>query len=803
MTVTQNIVFDATSSASYNAIGGIGKKNNLFGGDEDYYFSGTFDGRNHTISGFTATVPLFAATGSAGSVKDLTIDNTCSFSFTHPNSTELDAGATVGYHKGTLDNVSVEANVSLVAGEVSQETCLGGIVGRETVGTIKNCSYSGAITIPSAFKSSEKKIQVGGIVGRISNSDGKVQDTDFEGTIDNQGQMIAASESNDMKNNPQLMIGGIAGLNSGTVLNCDVAEHATGITVSLTDDSDASVNDYTGTIVTHSSNAYHYAMGGVVARNDGTVSSCTNNATVLDIFSAERGASGNMNGRYLEIGGIAGYNSSSKTITGCTNNGAIINRANPKIQYVGGLVGSNHGSVASSSNASTGAITIGTSHKTPYSARSLYCGGAIGYNQSTSSITNISNAANITVSKTEDVSATIVWVGGVAGGNEASIDGSVGGGTITNTGSITMTNPNTTKCTAPTESNDYGFFLGGIVAKSTVGIANVSNSGNLTYNCTAAGVGVQYVYLGGVVARLIASSSVNVDKCTNSGNVTFDPTTTAPHANSSGAYYNFCYLGGIAGYAKNANIIGDSTTKCTNSGNVYGGDGSGNYNSGTPQNSFWVGGIVGYLTGASSLDYCELVGTGQSYNNHWSNRGTSWGSDGTIGSSAYSDPAPIGAGIAAQVVGTSSVKIPISNCAVASTATINGRRGARGGIVGISQYATISSCTVPVRIQGGYWCGGIVALAYETSFSSCSYTGSRVDGTNEGGGIAAFLGTGSSILSCSSSASTLSATYKGGIAGASVAGTSIKKSHYKSTVQICGDSNFTAGTGEEANAADL
>ena len=45
--------------------------------------------------------------------------------------------------------------------------------------------------------------------------------------------------------------------------------------------------------------------------------------------------------------------------------------------------------------------------------------------------------------------------------------------------------------------------------------------------------------------------------------------------------------------------------------------------------------------------------------------------------------------------------------------------------------------------------------------------------------------------------------YVGAGAGASVAGTSIKSSHYRSSVSICGDTNFTAGTGDEANVADL
>ncbi|MCR5325761.1 MAG: hypothetical protein K6E37_03305 [Bacteroidales bacterium] len=797
--VTGDIIFDGTTSVLFNETGGIGLKKSYYGDAEDYYFDGIIYGNNHTISGLNATVPLFKATNSASQIKDITIDNTCSFTFTHSKVAELDAGAVVGYHRGTLDNVTVNANVSLAAvSSVNKVTALGGIVGREVVGIVNNCKYGGAISVPSGFQASDQKVYIGGLVGEITNASGQVKDSWFLGTIDNQGQMIASSETDDIKANPQLMIGGIIGFNTGTIDNCTVANHATGITVTISE------NNLTGTVVTHSTNAYHYALAGIAGRNDGTVNECTNNATILNIFSGERGTSGNLNGRYLAMGGIVGYNTSGKTVSGSTNNGQIIDRAVPKVQYVGGVVGRNFGTVASCDNSSTGTVTVGSAYcDSPDAARLPYVGGILGCNESSGTISNVHNAANVVVDKTENVGGTIVVIGGIAGQSNAAIDGAKNGGTITNTGNISYTTANA-KCSTPSGSNDYGFYLGGIVGYAMKAVKNVSNGGTVTNICNAAGVGMQYVYLGGVVGKLNASSSVDLEKCSNSANITFDPTSTAPHASSSGAYYNYCYLGGIVGYANNVNIKGDITTKCTNSGNVYGGDGSGNYNSGTPQNSFWVGGIVGYVKGASSISYCELTESGQSNNNHWSNRGTSWGSDGTMGASAYTSPGPAGGGIAGQVVGTADVKISISNCAVASTATIWGRRGARGGIVGISQYATISGCTVPVRINGGYWNGGIVGLANQTAISSCNYTGSRVDGTNESGGIVGFLDTESSVTSCNSSATTLSAsTYKGGIAGASVAGTTIKKCHYKSSVNICGDSNFTAGTGDDANAADL
>ena len=796
-TVTADITFDAASSADFNTTGGIGFKKNLFGASdaEDYYFSGTFNGGGHTISGLEATVPIFAATGESGSINNLTIDSSCSFTFTHPNTAELDAGAVVGYHKGIMSNVVTEANVSLVAGEVSQETCLGGLVGRETIGTIDNCSYSGAISVPAGFQSAAKKIQIGGIVGRISNANGKVQDTDFEGTIDNQGQLIAASETSDFKNYPQLMIGGIAGLNSGTVDNCSTSNHATGVTVTLTDSSD---HDYTGTVVTHSTNAYHYAIAGIVGRNDGTVSSCANNASIVNLFSADRGTSGNLNGRYLNVGGIAGYNKS--TISDSNNYGLIIDRANPKVQYIGGIVGRNvGGTISNCDNYSSGTIGVGTSHLTPYGARMLYVGGITASNES-GTVSNIHNAGNITVSRMESTGGVFARIGGVIGENNAAIDGSSNSGTITNSGNISQSSGNA-MCSTPTTDNDYGFFIGGITGYNTVGVKNVSNSGNVTYTCTAAGIGAQYVHLGGVAGKIKAADAIDVEHCANSGKIQFVVSTAdnnnATHKANAATRYYYNYLGGIAGYALNANIKGDSSIKCSNSAQVKGGDGSDNNNQATP--SFIIGGIVGYLTGDSSIDYCELTGSANPYNDHWSNRG--------IGS--YDCPA-VG-GIAGQIVGASGAEIPVSNCAVASTASVNARRGAVGGIVGLAQYASISACTMPVIFQtsqSGYFYGGIVAAAQNSTISNCVFSGATIRSSQIqiGGGIVGQLDAGTTVDGCSSLATDISkngtaVTTTGGIAGKSVADSEIKNCHYSSTLgKICGDTNFTDGGG---NAADL
>lgn len=794
-TLTSDITFDASSSALFNATKGIGLKISYYGDAEDYYFDGVFqseEGHKYTISGLEATVPLFKATSSSATIKDFTIGSTSSFTFTHSKAAELDAGAVVGYHRGTLKNVDVAADVSLAAVDaVNKVTALGGLVGRVVVGSVDNCNYSGAITVPAGFQASDQKIYIGGLVGEISNADGKVKDSGFSGTIDNEGQMIAASETDDFKANPQLMIGGIIGFNTGTVDNCTVANHATGITVTLNDGSD---HNYTGTVVTHSTNAYHYSIAGIAGRNDGTVKDCTNNATVLNIFSAERGTSGNMNGRYLEVSGIVGFNSSGKTVSSCTNNGGIITRANPKVQYVGGVVAWNYGTVSSCENASTATIGMGTSHFSPYGARMSYVGGVIGHNRSSATVSDIQNAAAITVSRVESTTGVTHRIGGVIGQSDAVVDGTNAGGTISNSGNIAQSN-GVGMCATPTAENDYGYSIGGVVGYATKAVKNVSNGGTVTYTCTATGVGAQYVYVGGVVGKMMAASTVDIEKCTNTANVSF--VASASHKANADTRYYYNYLGGIVGYAKNAAIKGDSSNKCTNSAQVKGGDGGDNNNQASP--SFAVGGIIGYITGESSIDYCALIGTGNAYNDHWSNRGITNYDCPTVG------------GIVGQIAGADGSPISVTNCEVASTATINARRGAIGGIVGIAKYASVSDCTVPINMsstQSGYFYGGIIASAQNSTISDCTYSGSTLQSSQLqiGGGIIGKLDTGSTVDGCSSSATTVNkngtaVSATGGIAGQSVAGTYIKNSHYKSSISICGDSNFSDGG--ESNAGDL
>lgn len=142
-TVTADLVFDATTSAAFNATGGIGKPG--AGG----LFNGVFDGGNHTISGLTATVPLFKRVGANGTVKNLTLAASSSITYSTSVTVADDSyvGSFIGYNKGDLQNCINYAPVSCTSTSFSVPLHIGGLVGSQyKTGSISGCTNYAAVT---------------------------------------------------------------------------------------------------------------------------------------------------------------------------------------------------------------------------------------------------------------------------------------------------------------------------------------------------------------------------------------------------------------------------------------------------------------------------------------------------------------------------------------------------------------------------------------------------------------------------------------------------------------------------------
>jgi len=157
------------------------------GNEEDVYYKGTFDGKNHTISGLYFNnseqdkVGLFGQTYEGASIKNVGVINS-SFSGSG------NVGGVCGINRGTIENCYNE-------GVVSGGCYVGGVCGSNySYATIKNCYNTGSVN--GTYN------QVGGVCGY-----------NYEGTIENcysKGDVSGSSN-----------VGGVCGWNyDSTITNC-------------------------------------------------------------------------------------------------------------------------------------------------------------------------------------------------------------------------------------------------------------------------------------------------------------------------------------------------------------------------------------------------------------------------------------------------------------------------------------------------------------------------------------------------------------------------------------------------------
>lgn len=241
VTLTQNISFDATSSAAFNATGGIGNK-----ADDDSwvnYFNGLFDGNNHTISGLEATVPLFAYVGANGRIEDLTLTETSSMAYSTAISADKSLGAIAGYSEGELYNCVNKAPVSCSSTRTGGVLNLGGVVGRQyAYGTISNCVNYASVT---CTVDGSLDIYMGGIAGTVERPNNG--HTALIKDCANYGNVKNGLDSEEPAQTCVLHIGGVVGwiysssssasmeisglVNTGNVTKTNNKDRATGIAV--------------------------------------------------------------------------------------------------------------------------------------------------------------------------------------------------------------------------------------------------------------------------------------------------------------------------------------------------------------------------------------------------------------------------------------------------------------------------------------------------------------------------------------------------------------------------------------------
>lgn len=301
--------------------------------------------------------------------------------------TNGEAGGIAGNNNSgaSIENVQVKADVTAANGTAGGVTATNfGIIGQGS-GLESSSSVSGC-TITGTSES----------IGAVAAYNGK------DATIRN---VRLAENANVQFSTPAVTIGGLAGMNEGTVTGCQVENGA----LSLNDGLRAGTNTVTlggavgrttadgkvsstNVLLDLTQNLDKYTnLGGVAGRNDGTLEQCTYSGTMGGNADTDGLVSVGARSTGSTVGGIAGLNNS--TITGCEvkyiklqvsgiSNITTTQTADEKLasaSHVGGIAGRNNAEIANSyvaTERSNGAGSIIT-------ARYGFVGGVAGSNNGT------------------------------------------------------------------------------------------------------------------------------------------------------------------------------------------------------------------------------------------------------------------------------------------------------------------------------------------------------------------------------------------------------------------------------------
>ncbi len=402
---------------------------------------------------------------------------------------------TISTNGNTADNLSINTNNIPIEAVMYS----GGVLGyceKNSKVQIKNCKNAGNITFASDLLKdndvSGGAVNLGvytasGEIPELLSTDAEDLELHFIGGIT--GVTLENETITHCTNTGSLSgftgIGGVVGLNAGTVTNCELSEHF--------------------------GNAALEYVGGIIGinSNGGTVASCTT-------------ASGKTIAGSDHLGGIVGWNLKGGTLTGNTNN-ATVNASGADasgLAAVGGLVGQNSGDIMLSEDSASSSRSVS-------GMRGAGVGGVVGINESDGTIqfagTTDTSGEIMAVSDKVTVQG-YEKVGGIVGINHGTFDrsenntyvaakakkvqashGTVGGIAGITDGMICYA---VNRCGSV--SADAGT-AGGIVAENT-------NTGATIQNCTNYGdVRSSDGYAGGITAV----NSGTIQYCTVKGSSTF------------------------------------------------------------------------------------------------------------------------------------------------------------------------------------------------------------------------------------------------------------------------------------------
>ncbi|RCW89008.1 MBG domain-containing protein [Paracoccus lutimaris] len=332
---------DATGTSGWNDFGEEIAGFEPIGGI-DGVFTGSLDGRGHTIDGLYVNrvgAALFYNTLEA-EIRDLDLT---ALSVTG----ETIAAGVVAYASDTvLENVSAAGLVSTARSTFSSTRSLGGLVGELQGGSITDSRFDGTVrdsTTMDSLAGGDYAARIGGIVGY--SEDGLITG------VTSTGNVLALGEG-------QTAAGGIAGLTEGATIS--EARSSANIRGDLTDSArfvaGGLVGDSSGAISSSSASGYvvSAAASGAMTSNEATLGGLVGIAqsAISDSF-----ATGNVRieynggeGRSFEApmiaGGLVGTNAEGNTIDRAYATGNVrVTATGLGSAHVGGFVGENGGSI--------------------------------------------------------------------------------------------------------------------------------------------------------------------------------------------------------------------------------------------------------------------------------------------------------------------------------------------------------------------------------------------------------------------------------------------------------------------------
>lgn len=602
---------------------------------------------------------------------------------------------TISTEGNTDDSLTVNTN------NIQIQTVMysGGVLGYCDKGSkieIKNCKNTGSITFASDLleKDSTGGIKLGkyaasGEIPELLTKDASELEMHFIGGIT--GVNLQNETITHCANTGSLSgftgIGGVVGLNAGTVKNCELSEHFGNVAL-----------EYVGGIVGINSNG-------------GTISKCTTDAG--------KTISGNNH-----LGGITGWNLKGGTLTG-NENYATVNASgkdNSDYAAVGGIAGQNSGTIVLQKDSSTKSRSVS-------GAKGAGVGGLVGINESDGQIqvtgTGGTSGEIIVVSNKVTVQG-YEQVGGIVGINHGKFSHSGSPAYITAQAKKVQASHGTAGGVVGVTDGDIHYAVnrcesvsadagnaGGIVAENTNKTAIIKNCNN--YGNVRSSDG----YAGGIVATnagMIQYCRVQSPGSSNSVEIySLGVNASGAIAATNSGTITDCLPGATVILRGNATvyggIVGENTGKVTSA--ALNAAGTSAYNlSYMPQiksdkNGLTVGGAVGSNTGVVS----GIVASNLCFEN-FSGYKYLGGIVGTNGVTVNQNPQNAGA------------QISVTNCKFTGIMTEKVNAGAAGncygGIAGIN-YDELKNNTVDqitMNIQGVYTATSTSTTAQKEAMAS-------------------------------------------------------------------------------------